>query len=131
MVALPRNALIKFATNFVTDHNRQPADISVERIEKATRTANGTMRSYFIADKHTLTLTWSSVPGPTNKTVDGNWGADAIEAFYNATRGGFTVLITMITGTSTYQMRFSDFSKTLSSRGAYDMYDLNVTLEEI
>ena len=36
----------------LTEHNRQPASIQINRIEKTQRTSNGTMRKFFIADKN-------------------------------------------------------------------------------
>lgn len=130
MVAMPRNAGIKFGTNFVTDHNRGSIDTSVERIEKSDRMVNGTLRKYVIGDKRSWSLSWSDVPGPTNKTVDGNWGADAIETFYNNNRGAFSFVVTTVTGTTTFTVMFTDFSKTLTKRGAYDMYDVSVSVTE-
>lgn len=46
----------------LSDHNRQPIDVSNERIENRQRMANGTMRSYFIADKLTITTSWDLLP---------------------------------------------------------------------
>src|ERR1044072_191573 len=111
MVTMPRAAGVKFATSFVTDHNRAPIDVSVERIEKSDRMANGTLRKYVIGDKKTWSFSWSDVPGPTNKTVDGGLGADGIESFYNSTRGAFSMTITTVTGTTAYTVMFTDFSK--------------------
>ncbi len=37
--------------NKITEHNRSDISISVERIEKAVRTSNGTLRKNHIADK--------------------------------------------------------------------------------
>jgi len=46
----------------ISDHNRSPIDISNERIEQRQRMANGTMRSYHIADKLTISMAWSMLP---------------------------------------------------------------------
>jgi hypothetical protein len=46
----------------ISDHNRSPIDISNERIEQRQRMANGTMRSYHIADKLSISLSWSMLP---------------------------------------------------------------------
>jgi len=46
----------------LSDHNRSPIDFSNERIEQRQRMANGTMRSYFIADKLRLSLSWNMLP---------------------------------------------------------------------
>lgn len=46
----------------LSDHNRSPIDISNERIEQRQRMANGTMRSFFIADKLKVSLSWDMIP---------------------------------------------------------------------
>lgn len=46
----------------ISDHNRSPIDISNERIEQRQRMANGTMRSYHIADKLSISTSWSMLP---------------------------------------------------------------------
>jgi hypothetical protein len=46
----------------LTDDNRQPIDFSTERIESRQRTVNGRMRSYHIADKLTISTSWTMVP---------------------------------------------------------------------
>ena len=46
----------------LSDHNRAPIDISTERIEQRQRMANGTMRSYHIADKLQISTSWEMLP---------------------------------------------------------------------
>jgi hypothetical protein len=46
----------------LSDHNRQSLDMSNERIEQRQRMANGTMRSFFIADKLSITMSWTMLP---------------------------------------------------------------------
>ena len=46
----------------LTDNNRDQIQISQNRIEKRERTINGRMRSYHIADKLKLTLSWKMIP---------------------------------------------------------------------
>jgi hypothetical protein len=46
----------------LSDHNRSAVEISTERIEQRQRMANGTMRSYHIADKLTISTSWSMLP---------------------------------------------------------------------
>ena len=50
--------------NFIilSDHNRQGIDVSTERIEQRQRMANGTMRSFFIADKLSISTSWTMLP---------------------------------------------------------------------
>ena len=46
----------------LSDDNRGPIDFAVERIERRERMINGRMRSYHIADKLSLTLSWNMLP---------------------------------------------------------------------
>jgi hypothetical protein len=46
----------------LSDHNRSEINITNERIEQRQRMANGTMRSFFIADKLTIDTSWSMLP---------------------------------------------------------------------
>jgi hypothetical protein len=46
----------------LSDHNRSPLEMSTERIEQRQRMANGTMRSYHIADKLSISTSWTMLP---------------------------------------------------------------------
>lgn len=46
----------------LSDHGRSPINISPERIEKRERMINGRMRSYHIADKLKIDLSWDMLP---------------------------------------------------------------------
>ena len=46
----------------LSDDNRQPIDFKPTRIEKRERMINGRMRSYHIADKLTISTSWSMLP---------------------------------------------------------------------
>lgn len=46
----------------LSDHNRGPLDFGTQRIENRRRMVNGRMRSYHIADKRTLSISWTSLP---------------------------------------------------------------------
>ncbi|UUG69372.1 minor tail protein [Streptomyces phage Sham] len=127
-----RPRLMRWNGNAVTDHNRQPMSIDVERIEKKQRMANGTLRKYIVADKRTFGTSWTMLPKLSTQTVDGFWGADAIEQFYNTVTGTFSLeLSDGDAETNTYNVMFSDFSKTISKRGSVDFWEISVTLEEV
>jgi len=94
----------------ITDDNRQPLQFKNERIEKRERMINGRMRSYHIADKLTLSTSWSLIPSrshddvPTFNTVSGlspnkayttdggAGGADMLE-WYESHKGSFWVFL--------------------------------------
>jgi ATP adenylyltransferase/5',5'''-P-1,P-4-tetraphosphate phosphorylase II len=127
-----RPRLMRWNGNAVTDHNRQSLSIDVERIEKKQRMANGTLRKYIVADKRTFGTSWQMLPKLTTQTVDGYWGADAIEQFYNTVTGSFSLeLSDGDTETYTYNVMFSDFSKTVVKRGSVDFWEISVTMEEV
>ena len=46
----------------LSDHNRSPIDIKSERIEERKRMINGRMRSFHIADKISISVSWSNLP---------------------------------------------------------------------
>jgi len=46
----------------LTDDNREPIDVSSDRIEQRKRTINGRMRSYYISDKKTVSVSWKMIP---------------------------------------------------------------------
>jgi len=46
----------------LTDHNRSEISVSKQRIESRQRMINGTMRSYFNADKVSMSVSWQALP---------------------------------------------------------------------
>ena len=46
----------------LSDHNRKELSFSTERIEQRQRTINGRMRSYNIADKLKMSVSWENLP---------------------------------------------------------------------
>jgi|SRR4051812_30728465 ATP adenylyltransferase/5',5'''-P-1,P-4-tetraphosphate phosphorylase II len=127
-----RPRLMRWNGNAITDHNRQQLSVDVERIEKKQRMANGTLRKYIVADKRSFSTSWTMLPKITAKTVDGFWGADAIEEFYNTVSGSFSLELSDGDGeTYTYNVMFSDFSKTITKRGSVDFWEVSVSMEEV
>lgn len=133
-LAIPRLIRITGPSGTVqlSDHNRAALSMPVERIETATRMANGTMRKYHVADKRTFSTSWSMLPGESSFTVDGHAGAEQLEAFYNTAHGALDLRLTYGDSTETlHKVMFMEFSKTLSKRGKIDFYDVDITLEEV
>lgn len=131
-ITLAKPRLLVFNNMAVSDHNRSPLSVDIERIETATRMANGTMRKYVVADKRTLSTSWSDLPNAARFTVDGYAGANDLENFYNSNKGAFTVRVYYGDNTQdSFQVMFTDFSKSLSKRGAFDFYDVDLTMEEV
>jgi hypothetical protein len=75
----------------LSDHNRANLDFSITRIENKQRTINGRMRSYFVADKKSLSVSWNLLPsrafnqkpnfGDTGTAVGGNAVVGAISQY--------------------------------------------------
>jgi hypothetical protein len=93
----------------VSDHNRSTLDLTPERIEKRERMINGRMRSYHVADKTKITVSWSNLPsrafaenpafnssGVSTKekyTVDGGAGGNDLLKWYEEHVGSFWVYL--------------------------------------
>lgn len=104
-------------TDFIilSDHNRESLDFSINRIEQRERMINGRMRSYHIADKLNVNVSWTMLPsrsfanGPdfdedgnpsetivTNReqyTVDGGAGGVELLDWYESNPGSFWVYL--------------------------------------
>lgn len=125
-------SLMEWGGNKITDHNRSELSIDVERIEEKTRMANATMRKYIVADKRTFGVSWDDVPQNAGFTVDGFWGKNEIEDFYNNNPGAFTLKLYFGDGTTkSYTVMMSKYSADISKRGAYDFWNVSVELEEV
>jgi hypothetical protein len=78
----------------LSDHNRQPMDITYTLIEQTDRMANGTLRKYVVARKFVITAEWKDFPTLDSNVVDysstdskiGKAGA-WIKAFYEGNYG--------------------------------------------
>jgi hypothetical protein len=147
------------ATLILSDHNRSPLSIAYDRIEMRDRMANGSMRSYFIAEKRTFGLSWENLPsratgpagigmqGSTRLTSDGYAGANDLVAFYETVRGPFTLNVyaddssisswsnligpSGTAGIANISVYFSAFSANVQKRGQYfDLVNVTMELEE-
>lgn len=131
-IKLPKGALMEWNGNKISDHNRSQLSVSVERIEGAKRMANGTLRKYVIADKRKFSVSWEELPHIADWTVDGYWAGREIESFYNNNAGAFILRIVNGDGVvQTYNVVISDFSMDLIKRGAFDFWNVDITMEEV
>jgi hypothetical protein len=51
----------------LSDHNRGELGFNIERIEQKRRMVNGTMRSYHVADKISISVSWDMLPSRSFK----------------------------------------------------------------
>ena len=141
----------------LSDHNRAPISISGQRIENRQRMINGTMRSYFIADKVNMSVSWQRLPSrsysssPTydsdgqytgsgaEYTVDGGAGGSQIYEWYRNHPGAFWVYLSYDKDADSLDiyndrrlMFFSSFEFTVEKRGStnHDFWNISLTLEE-
>ena len=96
----------------LSDHNRSALDFNVQRIENRQRMVNGRMRSYWVADKRQLSVSWEMLPSrayssdpnfnpttgaPTSTvdeyTVDGGAGGVELLDWYENHSGTFWVFL--------------------------------------
>lgn len=116
-----------------SDHSRSELSVSVDRIGSTERMANGRLRKYHVADKRTWSTSWDMLPAPSNMTADGQAGGKEIEYFFKSAKGEFSMNIVNVDTSlnETVRVVFSDFSKSIVKRGAYDMWNISVSLEEV
>lgn len=96
----------------LSDHNRTEIGVGQQRIEARQRMINGTMRSYHVADKISLSCSWTRLPsrsysrnvnfdaygkatlsGATEYTVDGGAGGVELLDWYESHHGPFYVYL--------------------------------------
>lgn len=142
-ITLPVGSTISLNSNLLTEHNRQPISISTNRIEQVTRTSNGTARKFFIADKLSVSASWTRLPSRSTFTVDGKYGALDIKDLYDGStgQGTFTVVIKHANDSPLYSktMYFTSCSLELVGRNArlspadtpQDLWNVNISLEEV
>ena len=134
---------------YLSDDSRDAVQVSYERIETKDRMIDGTMRSYFIADKRTFSTSWNDFPSrksPSTVSFDRGYGQKFIRDsgtnvgagqdilnWYNTYKKDFWMLLVYdapilsgsinIAPTSGWAEKihvfFQDFNFTVTKRGPY------------
>ena len=127
--------------NKVTEHNRSPLEINVERIESITRTSNVTLIKNHIADKRSFSVSWEMLPSYRDLTVDGGWGAEDLRQFYLSDDGKktFNIRINLAktgsdqssSGYESYTVSFSNCSFSVLKRGLQPHWSVSLTMDEV
>ena len=127
--------------NKVTEHNRSDLGLTIERIEKVTRTSDGTLRKNHIADKKRFSASWTMLPSYRTLTVDGAWGAEDLRTFYlsNGGKESFKIRINLAkTGTDQtssgyeeYTVVFGGCNFSVVKRGLQPHWTASIELEEV
>ena len=127
--------------NKVTEHNRSDLGVSIERIEKVTRTSNGTLRKNYITDKRRFSVSWTMLPSYRTLTVDGAWGAEDLRTFYlsNGGKESFNIRINLAkagtdqtsSGYEEYTVVFGGCNFSVVKRGLQPHWTVSIELEEV
>lgn len=127
----------------ISEHNRSPITVTSNRIEKAERMSNGTLRKFFVADKKNFNVSWTVLPSYRTETVDGQWGAEDLREFYKSSlgQGVFKIRFRFSKDGSTtatyepdsngYTVVFSDCTFTLNRRAVNAFWDVSISFEEV
>jgi hypothetical protein len=126
----------------LTEHNRSPVSVDTQRFEKTSRMANGSLRKLFIADKKSVSTSWSMVPSYSTMTVDGGWGAEDLRTFYLSAKGQGTFNVRIAytsTRTEEFLGSFTACSFNLIKRNVKEnaantpqaFWDVSLSLEEV
>jgi hypothetical protein len=117
----------------VSDHNRSEIDISYERIENRKRMADGTMRTFVVAQKRNWKTSWKDLPREDQQTADGFMGAESLKTWYDNHLGSFQLVITDgENDTETVWVMFDNFNCAISKRSVYtDLYEVDMSLVEV
>lgn len=105
-IYLPVGSLLYFDTSAtdspswqkVSEHNRQSLNITHNRIQKAQRMSNGSLRKFFVADKREFSTSWQLLPTFSTMTVDNGWGKADLLSFYEGSKGQGTFKIKIVYG---------------------------------
>lgn len=127
--------------NRVTEHNRSPIDLNIERIERSVRTSNGTLRKNHIADKRSFSMSWDMLPSYRTLTVDGGWGAEDLRQFYLSNDGkkSFNIRINLAktgsdqsnSGYESYTVSLSNCNFSVVKRGLQPHWNVSLTMDEV
>ena len=130
---------------YLTDDNREPLQITPQRIEFKRRMIDGTMRSHYVADKDEYSTSWSDIPSRKNngsvQITSDNFGAgNDIKNWYEENTGDFWVLLIYDTNSSDnvsvsaekVNVFFNSFTFSVSTRGELnDLWDVSISLVEV
>lgn len=141
----PENATDAEINQFLilSDHNRSEINVAPDRLQTRNRMINGGLRSYYIADKLNITVSWSMLPSRSYKsgnagfqsdgksldyktldeyTVDGGAGGLDILNWYKENTGAFWVYLAYDAGPlDINQYKYSEIVKMYFKSFTYDI----------
>jgi hypothetical protein len=130
---------MSWAGNKITEHNRQPIQITEQKIKKSARTVNGVLRENVRVVKSRYSISWEMVPSLASQTVDGFWGGKDILNYARTTSAPFTLTLRyddQAGASITKTVVFSgdpeyEVVKRSTAPGGYDLVNVSVELEEV
>lgn len=149
------NPIMEWAGDKVTDHGRSSLNMSTERVGSDKRMVDGTLRRHHVTNKRTWSCSWAMIPSRNDvagkiETADGHMSGEDIEDFYNTTPGEFLLVLRrgsaidvttplFVGETFPYEdddfyaayVMITDFSKEVVKRGGVDLWNIDVTLQEV
>jgi hypothetical protein len=139
VIVLPRGSILSISngtlSGTLTEHGRGTMSMSEERIGSTKRTVGGKMRGSFIANKHTIDVSWTDVPSADSMTADGNKGGKWMKDFYDSTTGTVTATLLYDGTVLSMDMIMTGFSYEVSRRTtseiSHDLVSVSFTLEEV
>jgi hypothetical protein len=127
----------------VSEHNRAPINLDLNRFEKTQRMSNGSLRKIWIADKKSISSSWANLPTYSTLTVDGGMGAADIRAFYlDKGKGTFKIKISYNAVVARDEIILASFTSctfSISKRNVrssatsvpQEFWDVSLSLEEV
>lgn len=110
-------------------------DMTLTKIVKEHRLANGSLRRDLIAAKHNFALSWEWLPESTADVSDSGKGAGAIETLANTDGTLYFRVPTEAGGYTQYEVFVAadSFKKTLANRMAAgtQYYNVSIALQEV
>ena len=130
------NQLLYINGSKLSDHNRAELSVSTEDINNRERMADGTMRGYTIAVKHTWSTSWENLPSKAHAQhgpVDSGLSGEDLHEYYLNNRQPVMLTVQDGAGNSeTFLALMTEFDYAVSKRGAsIDLWNVSITLEEV
>lgn len=130
------NAIMRWDSEKISDHNRSPLAIEVNRIERSSRMVDGTMRKYVVSQKRTFSCSWENLPSVnagSSGPVDLGLSGTEMQAFSDSSDNPFTLTLSDgQTNEETFLVYLQEFSYEIVKRGAtVDLWNVTVSLEEV
>jgi hypothetical protein len=148
------NAIMEWSGTKVSDHGRSALSENTERIGTDKRMADGTLRRQNVAVKRQWSVSWENLPSTSVagrfSPVDGGMSGDDMENFFYANPGKFRMVLRRGTAINlpspnppesalpyedanfyVVNVMITEFNKEVHKRGATDIWNVSVTLEEV